>query len=215
MRQITATEKLRAVNEGQLSKEEFVRQMRQSYPMYVSQYSGFNDTVQILTNRGMLFEEAQTHSNVSDDSIRRAVDIELTAMGHDPVTCSDGEAIAKAKDKAVKNLKKDPLHYYNIIAAESSKVDKHDKMKETKRGAKDKDTFNDMKKAALKESARKLVNEGTRALVGYLSGDRLTTTYNHYDGYPSNLGKGLEAHYNDDESAKDVAMKGYITYLDP
>jgi len=65
----------------------------------------------------------------------------------------------------------------------------------------------------LKEA--KLMTEGTRALVGYLSGDRLTTTYNHYDGYPENLGVGLETHYNDDEKAKEVAMKGYITYLNP
>jgi len=215
MRQVTATEKLRAVNEGRMAKPEFVRQMRQSYPMYISQFNQFDDTVQILKNRGMLFEEYNNPSkNLSDDSIRRGLDVELTAMGLDPVTCSDGEAIAKAKAKATANIEKDPLHYYNLLSNESSKVDKNDKMKETKRGKLEKDTFNDMKKATLKEIKQNLV-EGTRALVGYLSGDRLTTTYNHYDGYPSNLGKGLEAHYNDDDKAKEVAMKGYITYLNP
>lgn len=120
---------------------------------------------------------------------------------------------SKAKKKAIKNLKKDPLHYYNLISGESSKVDKHDGYKETKRGKLEKDTFNDMKKATLKERKERLV-EGTRALVGYLAGDTLTTTYNHYDGYPSNLGKGLEAHYNNDDAAKDIAMKGYITGMD-
>ena len=214
MRQVTATEKLRAVNEGKMAKTEFIRQMRQSYPMYISQYNQFDDTVQILKNRGMLFEEYKNPSkNLSDDSIRRGLDVELTAMGLDPVTCSDGEAIAKAKAKAIAHIEKDPLHYYNLLSNESSKVDKNDQPKETKRGALEKDTFNDMKKATLKEA--KLMTEGTRALVGYLSGDRLTTTYNHYDGYPSNLGKGLENHYNNDDKAKDVAMKGYITYLNP
>lgn len=59
------------------------------------------------------------------------------------------------------------------------------------------------------------LTEGTRAMVAYLDGDKLITTYNHYDGYPSNLGKGLEAHYNDDKKAREVANRGYITYLDP
>ena len=215
MRQVTATEKLRAVNEGMMAKTEFVRQMRQSYPMYISQYNQFDDTVQILKNRGMLFEEYKNPSkNLSDDSIRRGLDYELTSMGLDPVTCTDSEAIGKAKAKATANIEKDPLHYYNLLSNESSKVDKNDQPKETKRGALEKDTFNDMKKATLKERKERLV-EGTRALVGFLSGDRLTTTYNHYDGYPSNLGKGLEAHYNDDDAAKDIAMKGYITGMDP
>ena len=214
MRQVTATEKYKAVNEGKMAKTEFVRQMRQSYPMYISQFSGFDDTVQILKNRGMLFETYSNPSkNLSDDSVRRGMDVEIAAMGHDPATCDDGEVQAKAKAKAIANIEKDPLHYYNLLAKESSKVDKNDKMKETKRGALEKDTFNDMKKATLKEA--KLMTEGTRALVGYLAGNRLTTAYNHYDGYPENLGKGLEAHYNDDDKAKDIAMKGYITYLNP
>ena len=210
----TVTEKYRAVNEGNLNKGEFVRQMRLAYPQHITQFNGYNDTVQILKNRGLLFEEKTMKHDVSDESIRRALDVELTNLGADPVTCKDGEMIAKAKDKAIANLSKDPLHYYNLLSNESSKVDKNDKMKETKRGKLEKDTFNDMKKATLKERKENLV-EGTRALVGFLSGDRLTTTYNHYDGYPSNLGAGLETHYNDDDKAKDVAMKGYITYLDP
>ena len=216
MRQIPVTEKYRAVNEGQMAKAEFVRQMRLAFPSLINQFNGYDDSVTILKRHNMLFEDTAEPlpNQVSDDSLRRALDIEIAALGHDPVTCDDGEVQAKARAKALANLKKDPLHYYNILSKESSKVDKNDKMKETKRGALEKDTFNDMKKATLKERKENLV-EGTRALVGYLAGDTLTTTYNHHDGYPSNLGAGLEAHYNDDEKAKDIAMKGYITYLDP
>lgn len=154
MRKVTATEKYRAVNEGQMSEGEFVRQMRLAFPQHINQFNGYHDSVAILRNRGVLSEstlEKMNPDTVSDDSLRRALDIELTAMGHDPVTCSDGEAQTKAKDKALKNLSKDPLHYYNLLAQESSKVDKNDKMKETKPGAKDKDTFNGMKKADLRE----------------------------------------------------------------
>jgi hypothetical protein len=60
---------------------------------------------------------------------------------------------------------------------------------------------------------------GTRALIGYLDTDqspaKLTATYNHYDGYPENLGKGLELFYNNDAKAEEIANVGYISYLDP
>ena len=215
MRQVTANEKYRAVKNGILAESEFVRQMKLAFPQFLTSLNGYKDTVQILKNYSILSEDHKNdnYANISDDSIRRGLDVEIAALGHDPVTCEDAEVQAKAKAKAIANIKKDPLHYYNLLAKESSKVNKHDKYTETKRGKLEKDTFNDMKKATLKEA--KLMTEGTRALIGYLAGNRLTTTYNHYDGYPSNLGKGLEAHYNDDDKAKDIAMKGYITYLNP
>ena len=58
----------------------------------------------------------------------------------------------------------------------------------------------------------------TRALIGYLDTDgvtRLTTTYNHYDGYPSNLGAALNNFFDSDTLAKDIANYGYISYIDP
>ena len=58
---------------------------------------------------------------------------------------------------------------------------------------------------------------GTRALIAYLDTDgdtKLTSTYNHYDGYPSNLGKGLESFYNNDAKAEEIANVGYISFLD-
>jgi len=57
----------------------------------------------------------------------------------------------------------------------------------------------------------------TRALIAYLDTDgatKLTTTYNHYDGYPDNLGKGLETFYNSDAKAEEIANVGYISFLD-
>ena len=55
----------------------------------------------------------------------------------------------------------------------------------------------------------------TRALIGYLDDSKkLTTTYNHYDGYPEYLGKVLKEHYGGDEKSKYVASVGYITSID-
>jgi len=159
MRQVTATEKFRAVNEGKMAKGEFVRQMRMAYPSVISQWNSFNDTVTILKNRGYITEKTGVESydsrydlNISSESIDRGVRYELAAQGQDPATVTDKELVAKVTDKVVKNLKKDPLHYINLLAKESSHVDKNDKMKETKRGAEDVDTFNGMKKADLKEN---------------------------------------------------------------
>ena len=56
----------------------------------------------------------------------------------------------------------------------------------------------------------------TRALVGFITdGPELISTYNHYDGYPENLGKGLESHYSMPEEALKIASMGYISYLNP
>jgi len=57
----------------------------------------------------------------------------------------------------------------------------------------------------------------TRAAIIYLDPAQLEaiSTYNHYDGYPENLGVALEKHYNDDLKANRIASEGYISYVDP
>lgn len=56
----------------------------------------------------------------------------------------------------------------------------------------------------------------TRAIIGYLNPDNtITTTYNHWDGYPENLGVALEKFYSTDEKAKEIANMGYVSYIDP
>jgi hypothetical protein len=54
----------------------------------------------------------------------------------------------------------------------------------------------------------------TRALIGYLKNGILTTTYNHYDGYPEHLGKALNTFYKSDSEAEQIANKGYISFID-
>ena len=56
MRLKTATERYKAVTEGKMAKSEFVRQMRQEFPSYITQFNGYNDTVSILKNKGLIFE---------------------------------------------------------------------------------------------------------------------------------------------------------------
>ena len=163
MRQKTVTEKYRAVLEGKMAKSEFVRQIRQQYPMHVTQFNGFDDSVQILKNRGLLFEaptekKAKVYDErpalpYSDDALQRGIRYELEAAGiaaHDAFNIKL-EDFDKAKKKAEDNLMKDPMHYLNLISGESSKVDKHDKEVPVKRGEGKVDVFNGMKKANLRE----------------------------------------------------------------
>ena len=161
MRKVTATEKYRAVNEGQLSKANFLRDMQIAYPQVISQLNGYDTSVQILKNRGYIHEkssidsyDSRTDLNISPDSIDRGIRYEMQARGKEASDC---------KDIVMKNLKKDPLHYIMLVAKDSSKVNKHDKEVEVKRGANDVDTFNGLKKADLKENKKelsKLLKEG-------------------------------------------------------
>ena len=171
MRAVTATEKFRAVNEGKMAKKEFVRQMRQEFPQYISQFNGFKDSVSILKNKGLIFETKPTGVEIYDERPAATVDLtrlergifyELQAAGLKPpfdernVTTDE---YLKAAKKAKDNLIKNPNHYIDIVAGESSNVDKHDREVPVKRGELKKDLFNDLKKAQLKE-AKVMLKEG-------------------------------------------------------
>jgi hypothetical protein len=54
----------------------------------------------------------------------------------------------------------------------------------------------------------------TRAVIITIDNRMMTSTYNHYDGYPDYLGKALSTHYNSDELAKKISGEGYISYID-
>ena len=70
----TVTEKYRAIKSGQITEAEFVRQMRLTHPEHITQFNGFADTIQILQNKGLLFEEKEYVTvNLSDDSIKRGL----------------------------------------------------------------------------------------------------------------------------------------------
>ena len=60
----------------------------------------------------------------------------------------------------------------------------------------------------------------TRALIGTIETDAagnqvLTSTYNHYDGYPDSLGVALNNHYDNAAAAVKISNQGYISFLDP
>ena len=153
----TSTEKYNAVLEGTLSKAEFVRQMRLAHPNLISQFNGYADTVQILINRGMIYEAKQEEKgyqklNVSLEAIERGIHFELLGAGLDPFGKVSEDDYNKAKSKAEKNLEKDTLFYINKLADIKPASNRDDIEKETKRGALDVDKENGLEKASLKEA---------------------------------------------------------------
>ena len=159
MRQITATEKYNAVLEGTMAKKEFVRQMKQAYPTFVSPFDGFDSTVKILTNRQMIFEapkaKAFAKAKVYDDRPALTYSLDALDRGIRAELQTDGIDFIEAEKRAKSNLEKNATHYLDLLSGESNKVDKHDKEVEVKRGAATTDTFNGMKKATLKEEVIK------------------------------------------------------------
>ena len=151
----TIQEKYNAVLEGNFSKIQFLKDAKRELPQFLSPYNGFQDSVSILKSKGLLVENKKpVYDNPSptytEDALNRGIDYELEAAGIDSAGSVSEEEREKAKAKAEKNLAKDAMHYLNILAGESAKVDKHDKPVEYKKG-KEVDTFNGMKKAELKE----------------------------------------------------------------
>lgn len=165
MRTITATEKYRAVSEGKLAKSEFLRQMRQQFPAFITQFNGYSDTVQILKNKGIISEYAdfknkdgkkekkatiEFEDTISPDVVKKGQRMELEEMGikrlSDPKL--NLELWNKAKEKALKNLQKDPNFYENKLAGIKNR------------------RKNEVKKVGVKdtENAMKKVNESKETL---------------------------------------------------
>jgi len=202
----TATEKLKAVNEGAMSPKEFVRQMRQEFPQHITQFNGFDDSVTILKNRGVIVEAKELKSledysegqtlNIPLEAIERGIRYELNGLGHSTIdTCSEDE-YNTCKATVVKNLEKDLNHYLNLLSGESNNVDKHDKETEVKRGEEVVDTFNGLKKADLKENTIKsTMKEG------------VVNIYNKYGkvpGFADLLKSFFEMHGKDIDAGADI-----------
>lgn len=207
MRTVTVTEKYNAVLEGRMAKSQFIFHMRQQYPMYISQFSGFDDTVQILKNRNMLYElKEEAKPKVYDekpaltyslDALDRGIRIEL---GETSLSYASTEEFKKAETTAKANLEKNANHYLDLMSGESNKVDKHDKEVEVKRGAATVDTFNGMKKATLKEEVQvqeeefEMSEDAKKALLGKVVGALRT---NYPDITAGILKDFIKTHYQD------------------
>ena len=119
----TLQEKYNAILEGNFSKTQFVRDARLAHSNLITQFNSFADTVAILKNKGMVVEakkaevtaykkpEVDPIDMIAPDLLDHGIEAELHAAG---ITGTPSEEeYAKAKEKAAKELIKDPLCYKN------------------------------------------------------------------------------------------------------
>lgn len=175
----TLTEKYNAVLSGKYPQSQFVRDARLAHPNLITQFNGFEDTVTILKNKGMISEqlerykeetapeytyESETADTLSFESIERGVDYELSKKGLDTVSLDFSEdELQKAREKAIKNLSKDPLYYTRLLSGQKKVTKRTDIMTSV-----DKNNFvdkgNQLTQEKLKEGFKrlivKMINEG-------------------------------------------------------
>lgn len=72
----TLTEKYNAVLEGKFAKAQFVRDARLSHPNFITQFNGFEDTVTILKNKGLISEAKSWMMGKDYPAYGQVVDIE-------------------------------------------------------------------------------------------------------------------------------------------
>lgn len=101
---------------GDLSSYNFLREARMAYPRLVTQHNSIDDAVYILKNNGLVFEEYAAPESTSPlDVLESAIRYELSCMDCNVFDCTN-EQYMEAREKAEKNLAKDPAHYVNLKA---------------------------------------------------------------------------------------------------
>ena len=110
-----------ALTEGRMSRSEFLRQARQSFPNLIGAGNSFEDALKILTRRGLINEEL-VYRNKADkfplEAIERGIRYELEVMDVYDIHHPSQEQYKKARQRAIDNLCKDPLYYINKVAEE-------------------------------------------------------------------------------------------------
>ena len=164
----TITEKYNAVLEGKFTKAQFKTDVIKELPHLVSKFNDFETIGSILHSKGILAEKKEKAvekyqpeykdpaDKFSIEAIERGIDYELEKAGIDSAETHSEEDHKKAKDKALKNLEKDPNFYLHLLSGDSKKVDKNDKHVEVKRGEEAVDSHNGMIKATMNEEKKEL-----------------------------------------------------------
>jgi len=169
----TLQEKYIGIQEGNFSKDQFLRDARMELPNLVTQYNGYDDAVKILKHRGMIqeavVEEARlTKNSLTDyrykptndmdkypyEQILRGLRVELEGLGVQSTPTPD--EYKKALAKVLKNLEKDEIYYTNQVAGIKSNQKRNDQMVAVEKNN-SVDTLNGLKKAQLKEAFKKVI----------------------------------------------------------
>lgn len=120
------TENYIAVNEGRMTKAEFVRQTKQGFPGIVTPCNTYDDIIQILRKKQMLSEEVVYQCKGDKfplESIERGLRWELKEMGILNGETPTSSEYKKARCKAIDNLCKDPEYYLKKLEQKTLQED--------------------------------------------------------------------------------------------
>lgn len=185
----TLQEKYNGILEEKFSRKQFINDAMRQLPGVISKFNGFDDTVKILKNRGIITEPAILKEDQVEESfnppkinpdadhfsaeeIQRGTDYELEKSGVSSIAGVDERVYEKARNKVIKNLKKDKNYYLRKLTGEKKDIKRTDltqpvdqkKLFKTSdaKGSKaegNTDDANQMKKVKLKEGFKRLISK--------------------------------------------------------
>jgi hypothetical protein len=136
--------------EGNISQANFMRNIRMTFPQYITNVTNFDDSVKILKNKGLLSEAKATNT----DHLCNPVEVDLGLKVE--VSKHDGD-VEKAKKTVYANLKKNSSYYSQLNLGGQAVEPEKIKVKKSKKKHSDIDTENGMKK--VKEVVKENLDE--------------------------------------------------------
>jgi len=101
------TNQYRDLQEGRMSQGNFMRNLRMTFPQYVTNVTSFNDAVKILKNKGILTEAKgkDLHPNqIHPQELRMGIQVEMEHT----------DDLEKAKKIALDHLAENPFYYTQL-----------------------------------------------------------------------------------------------------
>ena len=100
----TLQEKFNAVNENRYTKAEFLRDAQKQYPQFITQFNGYEDSIQIFKNR--------IHSIIALDIPNQINFIEKEKLSKIAKSCGIPSKTEKSIESALRSIGKENLHHY-------------------------------------------------------------------------------------------------------
>lgn len=116
------------LKEGVITRENFMRRVRNEYSHMVSPTNSFDDAIRILKNKGVLTEAHQLSTEQIIDrlnpyAVKKGIEVEIAK-------CKGEINLQKIKERVAKNLSKNQKYYEADQYANAKIVDKHDSKQE-------------------------------------------------------------------------------------
>lgn len=116
------------LNEGVVTRENFMRRVRNEYSHMVSPTNSFDDAIRILKNKGVLTEAHQLSTTQILDrlnpyAVKKGIEVEMAK-------CKGEIDLEKIREKVAKNLSKNHTYYEADQFPNAKQIDKHDSKQE-------------------------------------------------------------------------------------